>query len=248
MINKNSTKDENNTSIKYVSMDDIVQIMKEYSNYIIVDVRTVEEYNEGHIPNAICIPNETIGEDITQKLPNKEQLILIYCRSGNRSKQATEKLKKLGYTNLVEFGGIIDWKGEIVKENTESKLNTNEIEKIIDEFVIEVNNRELIVKIEDNSSAKALIEKLKNSNITIKAEDYSNFEKVGELGFELPRNDKQITTKAGDVILYLGMNFSLYYDTNSWNLTKLGEVTNVSENELKEILGDGNVTMTLKLK
>jgi len=102
-------------TIKYVSMDDIVQIMEENTNYIILDARTVAEYNEGHIPNAICIPNETISNDIIKELPNKEQLILIYCRSGNRSKQAAEKLKILGYTNLIEFGGIIDWKGEIVK-------------------------------------------------------------------------------------------------------------------------------------
>ena len=100
-------------SIRYVSMDDIVEIMEQNENYIILDVRTVEEYNEGHIPNAICIPNETIDERITEKLPNKKQLILIYCRSGNRSKQAAEKLKNSGYTNLVEFGGIIDWNGEI---------------------------------------------------------------------------------------------------------------------------------------
>ena len=113
---KNKNVDsENESVIKYVSMDDIVGIMNENEDYIILDVRTVEEYNNGHIPNAICIPNETIGQNVVEKLPNKEQLILIYCRSGNRSKQATEKLLNLGYTNLVEFGGIIDWKGEIEK-------------------------------------------------------------------------------------------------------------------------------------
>ena len=110
--NKDTKKEK---TIKYVSMDEIVKIMDENKDYIILDVRTIEEYKEGHIPNAICIPNETIGEGIIKELPNKEQLILIYCRSGNRSKQATEKLKNLGYTNLVEFGGIKDWKGEIVK-------------------------------------------------------------------------------------------------------------------------------------
>ena len=108
-------KNESDVTIKYVSMDDIVQIMNESDDYIILDVRTIEEYNEGHIPNAICIPNETINDNIIEELPRKEQLILIYCRSGNRSKQAVEKLKKLGYTNLIEFGGIIDWKGKIVK-------------------------------------------------------------------------------------------------------------------------------------
>ena len=116
------------------------------------------------------------------------------------------------------------------------------------EFIIEVNNRELIVKVENNSSSKALLEKLEQGKITISARDYNNFEKVGKLEFDLPTNDKQITTKPGDVILYQGNNICLYYNTNSWNFTKLGEVTNVDSNELKRILGDGNVTMTLKLK
>ena len=112
---ENSIDNKEESVIKYVSMDEIVQIMNENSNYIILDVRSMQEYNEGHIPNAICIPNETISEDIINKLPNKEQLILIYCRSGNRSKQAAQKLKNLGYTNLIEFGGIIDWAGDVVK-------------------------------------------------------------------------------------------------------------------------------------
>ena len=117
LMNKkdNKTDNKNESAIKYVSMDDIINIMNENEGYIILDVRTVEEYNDGHIPNAICIPNETISEDVINKLPNKEQLLLIYCRSGNRSKQAANKLQELGYTKLVEFGGIIDWKGEIVK-------------------------------------------------------------------------------------------------------------------------------------
>lgn len=110
--NKITVKDAN---IQYVSMNDIEKIMNENENYIILDVRTIEEYNDGHIPGAICIPNETIDENVVSKLPDKEQLILIYCRSGNRSKQATKKLKDLGYINLIEFGGIIDWPGEIEK-------------------------------------------------------------------------------------------------------------------------------------
>ena len=115
MFNKKDENIENKSTIKYVSMDEIIKIMNENNNYIILDVRTIEEYNEGHIPNAICIPNETIGEETINELTNKEQLILIYCRSGNRSKQAAAKLEKLGYINLIEFGGIIDWKGEIEK-------------------------------------------------------------------------------------------------------------------------------------
>ena len=115
MYKKEDKNVQNNEEIRYVSMNEIISIMEENENYIILDVRTIEEYDEGHIPNAICIPNETIDEDVINKLPNKDQLILIYCRSGNRSKQAASKLKNLGYTNLIEFGGIIDWKGEVVK-------------------------------------------------------------------------------------------------------------------------------------
>ena len=88
--------------------------MMEESDYIILDVRTAEEYREKHIPGAINIPNETIGTEDIPELPDIEQLILVYCRSGNRSKQASEKLVKLGYTNIVEFGGIHDWTGETV--------------------------------------------------------------------------------------------------------------------------------------
>lgn len=110
-INKGNT--ENEPNIRYVSMDEIHEIMEQNKDYIILDVRTLEEYEIGHIPNAICIPNETIDKSVIEKLPNKDQLILIYCRSGNRSKQATKKLEKLGYTNLVEFGGIMDWNGKL---------------------------------------------------------------------------------------------------------------------------------------
>ena len=113
IMNRKERNIENEVIIKHVSMNDIVQIMEENENYIILDVRTQAEYNQGHIPNAICIPNETIDENVVNKLLDKNQMILVYCRSGNRSRQAAEKLKKLGYTNLIEFGGIIDWKGEI---------------------------------------------------------------------------------------------------------------------------------------
>ena len=88
--------------------------MKRESGYIILDVRTPEEFAEKHIPNAINVPNENIGTDGISELPDRDQLIMVYCRSGRRSKEAAKKLVKLGYTNIVEFGGIIDWKGETV--------------------------------------------------------------------------------------------------------------------------------------
>lgn len=104
------------TEYRQIATDEAINIMKEEKDYIILDVRTPEEFKSKHIPGAINIPNETIGTEEVPELPDKEQLILIYCRSGNRSKQAAEKLAEQGYTNIVEFGGINDWTGETVTE------------------------------------------------------------------------------------------------------------------------------------
>lgn len=101
-------------SYRQISMEEAAIMMEEEEGYIILDVRTHEEYAESHIPGAVNIPNETIGTEEIPGLPDKEQLILIYCRSGNRSKQAAQKLADIGYTNIVEFGGIRSWTGETV--------------------------------------------------------------------------------------------------------------------------------------
>lgn len=94
-----------------VSAEEAQRIMKTEAGYRIVDVRTPEEYASGHIPNAICIPNESIGKEPPAELSDKKQLLLIYCRSGRRSKEAANKLVELGYENVVDFGGIVDWAG-----------------------------------------------------------------------------------------------------------------------------------------
>lgn len=108
--------EEQGMSYTQISMKEAVAMMATEENYIILDVRTAEEFAEKHIPNAINIPNETIGSEELAELPDKNQLILVYCRSGNRSKQASEKLVALGYTNIYEFGGINDWTGEVVND------------------------------------------------------------------------------------------------------------------------------------
>ena len=104
---------EQEMTYEQISMEEAKQLMADEEDYVIVDARTIEEYANGHIPDAICIPNESIGDVMPEKLPDKEQLILVYCRSGNRSKQASQKLVELGYTNVKEFGGIMDWDGDI---------------------------------------------------------------------------------------------------------------------------------------
>ena len=102
-------------SYRQITADEAAQMMQEETGFVLLDVRTQEEYASGHIPGAICIPNETIGSEEIPELPDKDQLILVYCRSGNRSKQASQKLAEQGYTNVVEFGGINGWTGEIVQ-------------------------------------------------------------------------------------------------------------------------------------
>ena len=99
---------------RQISMEEAVTMMEEETGYLILDVRTTQEYNEKHIPGAINIANESIGTEDIPELPDQDQLILVYCRSGNRSKQASEKLVNLGYTNIVEIGGINSWPGETV--------------------------------------------------------------------------------------------------------------------------------------
>ena len=115
LLSSCGTSGGSSSSYRRISMDEALEMMNKESGYIILDVRRPDEYAEGRIPGAINVPNEEIGTSEISELPDKSQLILVYCRSGRRSKEASEKLVKLGYTNRVEFGGIQDWKGESEK-------------------------------------------------------------------------------------------------------------------------------------
>ena len=108
------TSNNQTNAYRQITMAEAVDMMAQETGYIILDVRRPDEFAAGHIPNAINVPNESIGISEIPELPDKNQLIMVYCRSGRRSKEASEKLVKLGYTNVVEFGGILDWKGETV--------------------------------------------------------------------------------------------------------------------------------------
>ena len=98
-----------------ISAQEAKEIMDTEKDYIIIDARTESEFAEGHIEGAILIPEYEIADRAEKELPDKDALILVYCRSGRRSKIASEELVKLGYTNVKEFGGIIDWSYEVVK-------------------------------------------------------------------------------------------------------------------------------------
>ena len=106
---------DNNATYEQITAEQAKTIMDTEKDYIIIDVRTSEEYAEGYIEGAVCFPHEDIKTKAHVVLPDKDKLILVYCRSGRRSKIASEELVKLGYTNVKEFGGIIDWPYEVVK-------------------------------------------------------------------------------------------------------------------------------------
>ena len=101
---------------RQVTAEEAIAMMDSESGYVILDVRTAQEYASGHIPDAINMPVEDIGSNPPAELPDPDQLILVYCRSGNRSKQAAEKLAQMGYVNVVEFGGINTWPGEVTQD------------------------------------------------------------------------------------------------------------------------------------
>lgn len=113
--NANSDNSSNSSSYQQVDAETAKKFMDTEDDYVILDARTQAEYDEGHIPGAILIPHDTVATAAEDALPDKDQLILVYCRSGNRSKQASQALVDLGYTNVVEFGGINSWPYEVEK-------------------------------------------------------------------------------------------------------------------------------------
>lgn len=108
-------KSETSGSYKTISSKEAQQMIEENKDALILDVRTAAEYESGHIPNAVNLSNEDIQAGKVDSLKDKSQLIMVYCRSGNRSRQAAQKLAELGYTNVVDFGGIQSWQGDIEK-------------------------------------------------------------------------------------------------------------------------------------
>lgn len=230
--------DPEGKSYTVITQSAAAEMMTRDDGHVVVDVRTPQEYAAGHIPGAINVPNETIGAQLPPELPDVDQIILVYCRSGRRSKEAAAKLFALGYANVYEFGGIIDWKGEIEVKKPENRVEPTPM------LVIEANGKKFYAVPEDNSSASAFIEKLSSEPISVKMQDYGDFEKVGDLPYALPTNDSRVTTSPGDVILYQGDKITVYYDVNTWNFTRLAHIGGATRESLLEAFGDGEVTIS----
>ena len=135
---------------------------------------------------------------------------------------------------------------ESFRVKSKTKISFIKVSKPISSIKLKVNGHVLDVNLVDNGATRALVKKLKKGDITIHAHDYGNFEKVGELGFSLPTNDKSIKTSMGDVVLYNGDEISVFYNSNSWEYTRLGKIQNTDN--LKSIFGNGDVTIVLSLK
>lgn len=161
-------------------------------------------------------------------------------------------------TRLAESSDVQQEEKTVRSENEDTAIQSSEDLKTAESDTVtdDVENNQMKLQIgdyiftanlADNSSAKALMEMLKAGPITIEMQDYGGMEKVGSLGTSLPENDEQITTEFGDLILYQGNAFVIYYAPNSWNFTRLGKINGVTQEELKEALGSGDVQVTLSM-
>lgn len=161
-------------------------------------------------------------------------MLLTACSHENESKEVKEAGANKRNVGTME-------EQEETKSKGDKKLMTNML-------TIQAGDDKFTAELENNSSADALVELLREKSLTIEMSDYGGFEKVGSIGTDLPRNDQQITTEPGDLILYQGNSITIYYGTNSWNFTKLGHVKDVTQKELIRILGDEDVTVTFSLE
>lgn len=148
-------------------------------------------------------------------------------------------MKMLLFALVLMLGGLSTSSAQVDNLSDRKKMNTIKL-------TIE-GGKTFTATLEDNSSTQVLKEQLVKGDIIVEMEDYASMEKVGSLGIRLPRNDRQTTTGPGDLILYQGHNFVIYYDTNSWSFTRLGKIDNATQAELKAALGKGDVRVTLSL-
>lgn len=148
--------------------------------------------------------------------------------------------------NVSEESGVSSEAEENVIEDTENAENTESIEAEL--MKVMIGDTVFTATLADNSSAQALAELLREGPLTIDMHDYANMEKVGPIGQSLPENNEQVTTGPGDIILYLGDSLVIYYDTNSWNFTRIGKINDVTQEELLAAMGSGNVSVTFELE
>lgn len=239
---KNRTSGDGGTGgYTQISQGEAKEMMKKNDGHVIVDVRRQDEYDDGHIPGAILIPNESIGTEKPAQLPDTDRIILVYCRSGRRSKEAARKLSDLGYTNVYEFGGILDWDGETVKSDEAETVRPTCV------LVIEVDGVVLYADLENNPSAKEFIKKLNPGSVTVVMRGDGS-ETAGPLPWELPQSDAVIKPGPGDILLYRDGRIAVSRGGGSRELTRLASVGGETGEKLIRILGDGDASVKFSLE
>jgi len=228
--------DRKTLSYKQISQEEAVKMMKT-EDCLILDVRTEEEYNDGHIPNAMCLPVETIGSEAPVELPDKDQTILIYCRTGIRAAAAAEQLAKLGYTRVYDFGGIADWKGDIV---TEESFDYGEPEASL---TLEVSGRQIYTNI---IMKKELLDTVGTSSFELSFRDEGSVKRA-VLPFALSLQEEDTAVRTGDVLLCNGNEMLLILEEGTVKGERIGNFIGMTKGELEEIFGEGDFTALMFL-
>lgn len=223
------TAKKDTLSYTQISQEEAMKMMEE-EDCIILDVRTVEEYNEGHIPDALCIPVETIGNEKPEELPDSDQIILVYCRTGVRAAQASDKLVKLGYTGVYDFGGIVTWKGDIVIEGEEIYREPEAT------LVIEVNGRQIYT---NTITKKELLKTMGTDWYKVSFKDEGSI-KIAVLPFSVSLEEEETEVKTGDVLLVSDNEILLVLEEGTLCGEKIGFFVGMTKEELEEIYGRGD--------
>lgn len=205
------------------------EMMARDDGHVIVDVRRQDEYDAGHIPGAILIPNESIDCDSPEALPDYDQVLLIYCRSGNRSKQAAQKLAGMGYTHIFEFGGIITWTGDIITTEEEQKRT----------MTIWIGEQAFFAALEDNDTTRAFAALLP---MKLHMTELNGNEKYHYLIGPLPSTPERVEhIEAGDIMLFGDDCVVVFYQSfdTPYRYTRIGKINDVDS--LADALGGGDV-------
>lgn len=203
--------------------------------------------------SIVSIPSYYLGIEVVEIADNAfANVIIEEITIPQTVKTIGKDIFKRGLTIVLNYEGTINDFNKINKlkswESNNMKINyLKEIQQSNAKIELSFNNYVFTATLIDNSSSRALIEKLNDAPIVINMHDYGNFEKVGDLGFDLPRNDESITTEPGDIILYLGRSLTIYYDTNTWEFTRIGRLDNITQEQLKKALGKDDVVVTMKI-
>ena len=214
------------TAKRYMALND---------GHVVVDVRRQDEYDAGHIPGAILIPNESIGCDSPEALPDYDQIILVYCRSGNRSKQAAQKLSSMGYTHVYEFGGIITWTGDIVTTEEEQRIA----------MTLRIGDQAFSAILEDNETARAFAALLP---MELAMTELNGNEKYHYLMSGLPSAPARVgRVEAGDIMLFGDACVVVFYESfdTPYSYTRIGKIKDAQG--LAERLGKGDANVYFEL-